>query len=786
MEIVIVPHTHWDREWYHPLSVFQERLVRFLDALIDLLDREPALRHFHLDGQTALLDDYVALRPEHEDDLRRLVTEGRLGVGPWFTQMDEFLTSGESQIRNLEWGRARAAAWGAPAPVDGPACGYLPDQFGHIGQMPQLLRMAGIERAIVWRGVPLAVDRATFRWRGPDGSEVRAEYFLEGYDSGRHLDHATTSRDLAEQLERLAERARPSLCQDVMLVPVGGDHHMAPPSFAPLVESASRPGLTVRIASIASFLETATTRDEGAARDTDVALARVPEWTGELRSAARSNLLPNVYSARAPQKQARARVENLLERYAEPLAALVPGYAWPRAAFDEAWRRLLWSGAHDSVCGCSHDQVAHDVDVRNAEAWGIAALVVGDAGRALAVQALALAPAAKAPAVLLVNPSPFERNGVPGLGWAARIAGRSPLATASAGGDPGSGGPGWRWHRPDLHPVRVHAEGDQLVVDPGARHGRGRGRSDAAGDEGSALPRAFTLRLLDEQDVGDLYTFCPSPGGSRQPPHVLSTSGNRAVARWHALSVTLRFFHAPGEPFVRIAGTIDSLRPNHRLWLRAAIEPGTERSLAASPFELVERGPASEGSHWEPPSTTWPARGAVLAGGVAMLAEGVVEYEVAEDELGVVLQRAVGTISRKALATRPVKAGPDIPTPAAQLLGRMTFALAVRPGADRASLLDDWERYALPLLEIDSPGPPSLTGNNGSESSSGSGGLSGTGLSGCLLEVTGARLSAVRRAGDGGTEVRIWSDTGEQRTARVDGRDVDLGPCRIETVRLPG
>jgi hypothetical protein len=780
MEIVIVPHTHWDREWYHPLSVFQERLVRFLDALIDLLDREPALRHFHLDGQTALLDDYVALRPEREDDLRRLVTEGRLGVGPWFTQMDEFLTSGESQIRNLEWGHARAAAWGAPLPVDGPACGYLPDQFGHIGQMPQLLRMAGIDRAVVWRGVPLAVDRATFRWRAPDGSEVLAEYFLEGYDSGRHLDHATTSRDLAEQLERLAERARPSLSRDTILVPVGGDHHMAPPSFAPLVEAASRPGFTVRIASIASFLETATAGGRGAE------VAGVPDWTGELRSAARSNLLPNVYSARAPQKQSRARVENLLERYAEPLAALVPGYPWPRAAFDEAWRRLLWSGAHDSVCGCSHDQVAHDVDVRNAEAWGIAAQVVGDAGRALAAQALVRAPATQIrsdAAVLLVNPSAFERDGVPGLGWAARVAGRSPLASANAGGDPAVGGPGWRWHRPVLLPVRVHADGDQLVVDPGAPHGRGRAKSGAAGDEGSAQPRAFTLRLLDEQDVGDLYTFCPSPGGSRQPPHVLSASGNRAVARWHALSVTLRFFHAPGEPFVRIVGTIDSLRPNHRLWLRTAIRPGTERSVAVSPFELVERGPASEGSRWEPPSTTWPARGAVLAGGVALLAEGVVEYEVAEDELGVVLQRAVGTISRKALATRPVKAGPDIPTPAAQLLGRMEFALAVRPGADRASLLDDWERYALPLLEVDPPGPGTPFGDAADGDLSGH--PPGNGLSGRLLEVTGARLSAVRRTPGDGIEVRIWNDTGERAAARVAGCEVDLGPCRIETVRLP-
>src|SRR5438093_3370758 len=151
--VTLVPHTHWDREWYEPFEVFLERLVAMMDGLIDLL--ETGFPHFHLDGQTAMIDDYLAERPARAGDVERLARSGKISTGPWFTQMDEFLVSGESHIRNLEWGMARARELGAAAPI----AGYLPDQFGHIGQMPQILQRGGLGRAVVWRGVPSAVDR---------------------------------------------------------------------------------------------------------------------------------------------------------------------------------------------------------------------------------------------------------------------------------------------------------------------------------------------------------------------------------------------------------------------------------------------------------------------------------------------------------------------------------------------------------------------------------------------------------------------------------------------------
>src|SRR4051794_17238876 len=133
-----------------------------MDALLDL--GAEGFPHFHLDGQTAMIDDYLERRPEREADLRRLARSGQLSAGPWVTQMDEFLTSGESHIRNLEMGLSRARELAGDRALD---IGYMPDQFGHIGQMPQILRMGGLDRTMVWRGVPASIDRTSFWWEAP-------------------------------------------------------------------------------------------------------------------------------------------------------------------------------------------------------------------------------------------------------------------------------------------------------------------------------------------------------------------------------------------------------------------------------------------------------------------------------------------------------------------------------------------------------------------------------------------------------------------------------------------
>jgi alpha-mannosidase len=703
-EVWLVPHTHWDREWYEPFSVFSERLVEMMDTLLDL--GAAGFPHFHLDGQTAMIDDYLARRPERADELETLVRSGQLSAGPWVTQMDEFLTSGESHIRDLEIGLQRARDLGVALEV-----GYMPDQFGHIGQMPQILRIGGLDRAMVWRGVPFAIDRSAFRWRSPDGSEVRTEYMVFGYFNGESFDQALQPADLAGALERSVDAMRPFMVDDRMVVMVGYDH-AGPDATFPQRLAAAMPlveGVDARMAGLAAYFEGRSEPDD------------LPVWTGELRSGARAHLLPNVYSARVHQKRERGRVEALLERYAEPLAALTPGFGWPEDELRHAWRLLLWNGAHDSACGCSHDQVAIDVDARFAQ--------VRETCEDLIERALtSLGSRVEGPGgVIRFNPSTFERDGVPVLGY----------AVTDAGHDPAMVGVG----------LQLTADGRGVLID------------DAE------------VRLFDEPDIGDLYTFCyAEEGQTPSEPGSIEIRGHEIVAAWDRLLLIMRATRRADEPFVRLEGVIHNDRPDHRLRLHVGLGDDADGSLAGSPFELVRRPLVGEGSDMESASPTWPARQVVVAGGTAVLHEGVFEYEVVERRaLAVTLLRCVGLISAEVLATRPWDAGPQTPTPAAQMVGETAFALALWPGApEDHRLLAGWERFALPVAEAPAAGGGSLP------------------ASGSLIDLAigEAHLSSVRRHGDS-TQVRLWNPRQDAEfVATVAGRPLSLGPARIETVTI--
>ena len=197
----LVPHTHWDREWYLPFQSFRLRLVRLIDKVLDSLDADERFV-FTLDGQLQTVDDYLEIRPGEEARLRSHGESGRLAIGPWQVLMDEFLVSGETIWRNLERGLARAEELGGAMRV-----GYLPDMFGHVAQMPQILRAFGLDTAVVWRGVPAVVDRHVFDWTGIDGSTVRAEYLPAGYGNGAYL-LAVPDR-LGDAVEGLVETMRP-------------------------------------------------------------------------------------------------------------------------------------------------------------------------------------------------------------------------------------------------------------------------------------------------------------------------------------------------------------------------------------------------------------------------------------------------------------------------------------------------------------------------------------------------------------------------------------------------
>jgi len=142
----VISHTHWDREWYLGFEEFRLRLVELVDEVLRILDEQETYV-FHLDAQTIVLDDYLEIRPAMRSRLEKYIASGRLLVGPWYVQNDFFLVSGEATIRNLRIGIAKAEGFGASMPI-----GYMPDQFGLAGQLPQILQSFGISSAVFGRG----------------------------------------------------------------------------------------------------------------------------------------------------------------------------------------------------------------------------------------------------------------------------------------------------------------------------------------------------------------------------------------------------------------------------------------------------------------------------------------------------------------------------------------------------------------------------------------------------------------------------------------------------------
>ncbi|MGH9265940.1 MAG: glycoside hydrolase family 38 C-terminal domain-containing protein, partial [Acidimicrobiales bacterium] len=399
LTVAIVAHTHWDREWYSPFQTFRLRLVHVIDGVLDLLEGDPSFAHFVLDGQTAMVDDYLEIRPEGEARMRALAAAGRLALGPWHTQPDEFLVSGETLVRDLQAGLARSGELGGTMAV-----GYLPDSFGHVAQMPQILARAGIRHAVVFRGVPDAVESTAFWWEAPDGSRVRAEYLSLGYTNAFRL-----SDDPDGLVARAADLEATLGGRRVggLMLMNGGDHQPPRAWLGSVVAGANRVGegrYRFEITGLEPYLE-------GQPVD------GLPAWRGELRASGPSTVTMGVTSNRVDVRLAAAAAERAVERRGEPLSALLlRPEAYPARLLDLAWRRLLDNAAHDSACATSADEVVDQVLVRYAEARQIGAGLAAEAVAALAAQV-----DAGPGSVLAVNPSAHRRAGtlrfaVPGRG----------------------------------------------------------------------------------------------------------------------------------------------------------------------------------------------------------------------------------------------------------------------------------------------------------------------------------------------------------------------------------
>jgi len=349
----IVPHTHWDREWYQTFQQFRIRLIDLINNLIDILEKDKTFSDFTLDGQTIVLEDYLEVHPERRGILKKYITEGRIHVGPWYILPDEFLVSAESIVRNLLLGNKIASEFGRVMKV-----GYIPDPFGHISQMPQILKGFGIDNIIFWRGIEYDRSQGNeFIWQGPDGTELFAVHLPKvGYCNAMSLpeDVGQAYKLIKEVIEDLLSRET----SKSLLLLNGVDHLEAQPCIPYLVKELNKcfTDIEIKQGNLKEYIDYAK----------ETVKPNLGKVTGEFRSGKDAPILQSVYSSRMYIKQANERCENLLENWAEPTASLawLLGNNYPQNLIWTSWKWLLKNHPHDSICGCSIDKVHREMMTR--------------------------------------------------------------------------------------------------------------------------------------------------------------------------------------------------------------------------------------------------------------------------------------------------------------------------------------------------------------------------------------------------------------------------------------
>ncbi|WXG44639.1 MAG: glycoside hydrolase family 38 C-terminal domain-containing protein [Promethearchaeati archaeon SRVP18_Atabeyarchaeia-1] len=742
LRAILVPHTHWDREWYSPFQVFRTRLVKMMDNLLAILAKDPKFTCFTMDGQVAPIEDYLEVRPEREQELTKYIRDGRIAIGPAYIQPDNFLVSGEAHIRNLLLGMKLAQKYGKVMKV-----GYMPDAFGQIAQMPQILSGCGIDAAIFTRGMGDEGEtlRSEFTWRAPDGiTSVLTHWLVLHYANLK--DVSTNMASALGYVARVIDMLKKKAATGNILLMNGNDHVEAQPHIPLVVQNVNRsnPETEVRIGSFADYFALVKAENPS---------LQVVE--GEFRGSKYEAVLTGVTSTRTYLKQKNAEIEALLEQWAEPFDA----WAWSlsgrhnQGLIWQAWKYAIQCHPHDSICGCGIDPVYDEMMTRFASAEQLAGAVLKN-DLCLIASMIKLDPTDYA--IVVFNPSGWSRTDavettilakkstdefeivdqdgkpvpfavlqtrrigrvyssaykekvfdaaflakdVPSCGYKTyRVRWLSKKGTGMEGADLGES---------ISSPHQADTIENEYFSVKAEKNG-----SITLTDKASAVTYSGFNTLEDGGDVGDEYNYDP-PGEDKLYSSRNSTASVMLLENGPARSTLKTEYElplparatedrrtrssqlvpcrvrclvsvSPGVPRVDFTLELDNNAGDHRLRVVFPTGITSDHANADQAFHVIKRPIAMpEGKNWlERPAPTHSMQSFVSLDdcekGVTVATRGLMEYEVKQEgTIAVTLLRCVGMLSQEQLSTRPA-AGPLIPTPGAQCLGKQIFNYSVIP-----------------------------------------------------------------------------------------------------------
>ena len=325
-EVIAYLHSHWDREWYREYEVFRLRLLRVFDNVLDMLS-DNKIPSFYFDGQVSALMDYLELRPEKEDLIRELIKDKKLFIGPFYCLVDEFLTDGICFRKNLEIGLKIAKDFGCEDFI-----GYLADTFGHSVNVPSILKEYDIDKAVVWRGVGDLPSE--FKFDGVNTVNLVRGYFMDVFSSDKSIEEK--AEFLKKNLDLIAQKS-----DKILLLPIGADHLGIPEDIEEQILSVNEQlkDYEIKLGSIFDYFNKVKFK---------------AKYNSELRDNSKTFILPGTYSARTKLKQL-----NTMCSYKLDIANKLQfnfGNKYEKS-IEYAYKLLLQNQAHDSICGCSTDEV---------------------------------------------------------------------------------------------------------------------------------------------------------------------------------------------------------------------------------------------------------------------------------------------------------------------------------------------------------------------------------------------------------------------------------------------
>jgi alpha-mannosidase len=681
--VIAYLHTHWDREWYREFEVFRLRLLNVFDNVLDLLEnwRIPC---FYFDGQTSAIEDYLEMRPEKEELVRKLIKQKKLFIGPCYTLVDEFLTDGICFRKNLEMGMAYARSLGCKDFL-----GYFADTFGHSKNIPAILKEFGIDKAVVWRGCPDEVP-SEFLFNGVKTVNLIRGYFNDIFSQDLSIEKKVEF--LEEHLDKIAKKS-----SNVLLMPIGADHFDVESDVAVQIREINKhlKGYEIELSSPFRYFEIVKDNFKF-------------KWNDELRDNATTFILPGTYSARGELKQYNVKCSYQLD-----LANKFQKFGQKKyktenydRVINYAYKLLLQNQAHDSICGCSADLVHQENIIRYKKILQIADTIIKEVVHESGEKSLIINLSNQNFCGVVQFESPvkysqkefeqiFTRKGFEDellfntkknpltedykniYTYLAEIENKTPSKLLSRTTKPCCGAD----CKSDLKISDTKIENSKIALFI---------KNGEMILKDKTFDRTYTdfIYFVDFKDKGDTYNFGPDANDKGLKSTIISSKIFRSGELQSVLSVKFKISNTvlnaqislnKNSHLINFKIDWNNKAKNHLLQAQFNLKDPIRKTYSEDMGELIEREfnpeynirknlPKKRGL--EAKTNTAPMQRYVAAQGFEVVTKGLCEYEVKKNSLLITLLRSIGVISNPKNPARSTPAGPPIPVEDAQQLGQ--------------------------------------------------------------------------------------------------------------------